>query len=790
MDMMRSFKELTAEQWALAGGKGGTLARLYQTGYAVPDGFVILPAAITGDELAPEPWAQVQAYVNRMRGGDPHVAFAVRSSALSEDSVQASFAGEFETVLNVHTDEEIRDAIRTVRQSRQSDRVQSYSQAQGIDTAHEMAVVVQRLVRADVAGVLFTADPVTGGRTCMTGNFVHGMGEQLVSGEANPQAFTLKRPRGQYEGPSEFKRFARRLYRLANHLEKELGCPQDIEWAIAKGKLWLLQSRPITTLRGHNPATGEWNDSLTGDYLWTNANFGEAFPDVMTPFTWSIAQVFLRSNGYLVEDMPFPLVGNIAGRLYMNLSVGISAIDALGLSREKVIRTGEETFGRIPPEIEIPTLPLSRLWVLGYYVPMAFLKRRQWASRRRRRVPAFIAEAPALAERLRAEIQAAQFAEYLLVLWREKLQAHLDEACQMLLAGLSEYRTLSRKLHIEFENLVGDADANALLSGVSTGTDFLASLGLLMGLAKVSRGEMSREEYLRQYGHRGPHEMELSHSRPVEDPGWIDQRLAETERDQIDVPALLAKQRQRHQTAWEHLKAKAPRKTKSYRQKLDRLALASKTREAARSEAVRFFGLFRAFALRAGELTGLRDDIFFLSLEEVLAALDGDEAASDSIPARRETHVRYSALPPYPTLIRGRFDPFQWAADPNRRSDLFDAHASTSTLASDAITGFAGAAGRVKGLVRRLDSVEEGDQLQPGEVLVTVTTNIGWTPLFPRAAAIVTDVGAPLSHAAIVARELGIPAVVGCGNATMRLHTGDRVLVDGGGGIVEILDCA
>ena len=552
----------------------------------------------------------------------------------------------------------------------------------------------------------------------------------------------------------------------------------------------LLQSRPITTLRGHNPATGEWNDSLTGDYLWTNANFGEAFPDVMTPFTWSIAQVFLRSNGYLVEDMPFPLVGNIAGRLYMNLSVGISAIDALGLPREKVIRTGEETFGRIPPEIEIPTLPLSRLWVLGYYVPMAFLKRGQWASRRRQRVPAFIAETPALAENLRAEIRAAQFSEYLLILWREKLQAHLDEACQMLLAGLSEYRTLSRKLHIEFENLVGDADANALLSGVSTGTDFLASLGLLMGLAKVSRGEMSREQYLRQYGHRGPHEMELSYPRPVEDPGWIDRQLAEAERDQIDVPALLTKQRQRHQAAWEHLKAKAPRKTKSYRRKLDRLALASKTREAVRSEAVRFFGLFRAFALRAGELTGLRDDIFLLSLEEVLAALDGDEAASDSIPARRETHARYSALPPYPTLIRGRFDPFQWAADPNRRSDLFDTHASTSTLASDTITGFAGAAGRVKGLVRRLDSVEEGDQLQPGEVLVTVTTNIGWTPLFPRAAAIVTDVGAPLSHAAIVARELGIPAVVGCSNGTMRLHTGDRVLVDGGRGIVEILDCA
>ena len=101
-----------------------------------------------------------------------------------------------------------------------------------------------------------------------------------------------------------------------------------------------------------------------------------------------------------------------------------------------------------------------------------------------------------------------------------------------------------------------------------------------------------------------------------------------------------------------------------------------------------------------------------------------------------------------------------------------------------------GAAGVVEGRARVLAAAEEGAQLQPGEILVTTVTNVGWTPLFPRAAAVVTDVGAPLSHAAIVARELGIPAVVGCGNATMRLHTGDRVRVDGGRGVVELLEAA
>lgn len=125
---------------------------------------------------------------------------------------------------------------------------------------------------------------------------------------------------------------------------------------------------------------------------------------------------------------------------------------------------------------------------------------------------------------------------------------------------------------------------------------------------------------------------------------------------------------------------------------------------------------------------------------------------------------------------------------PDRRSDIYGAHAPMAIPHSRLFAGFAGATGRVEGLVRRLDSAEEGDQLQPGEILVTTTTNVGWAPLFPRAAAIVTGVGAPLSHAAIVARELGIPAIVGFGDATMRLMTGDRARVDGGQGIVEILD--
>ena len=249
------------------------------------------------------------------------------------------------------------------------------------------------------------------------------------------------------------------------------------------------------------------------------------------------------------------------------------------------------------------------------------------------------------------------------------------------------------------------ADASALMSNLSAGAE-LASLGPVAGLARVARGEMSRETYVARYGHRGTHECELMSPRPAEDPDWLDEQLAEFARSPFDIDELLSGQRAQFDAAWQRFAA------------------------------------------------------------------------------------RYSALPPYSTIIRGRFDPVAWAADPQRRSDCYDAHAPVAAPDSDTIRGFPGAAGRVEGRVRRLDRAEEGSQLQQGEILVTTTTNVGWTPLFPRAAAIVTDVGAPLSHAAIVARELGIPAVVGCIDATMRLKTGDRVLVDGGQGIVEILEAA
>ncbi len=795
------FGELRSEHQRLAGGKGGMLAHLYQRGYPVPNGFIIMPTAFKNDELLPEAWAQVQAYLKQIRKDGDGISFAVRSSALCEDSSMASFAGQFETVLDVRTNSEVRKAIRTVRRSRHSEEVRAYKEVKGINMSDGMAVVVQQMARADISGVLFTADPVTGNRNKMTGNFIFGLGEKLVSGQAEAFTFTLQRStslwrRGGYDGPPQLKQFAGKLYKLGNRLEKELGCPQDIEWAVASGKLYVLQSRPITTLVGYNPATGEWNDSMTGDYLWSNVNFGEAISQVMTPLSWTVQQPIFESWKILPG---YKASGNIGGRPYLNLSIFASVLRAMGKNRKDTLRILEGTlYTRIPEGMEIPLIPLSMRSKIS--ILLNFIKIQMKQKRAVRELPRYLAENPGWCTRMRERIQEISKKDELKSLWHNEIRPHLAHSVWNVMGSVSHFTDYAIKLRRELAELVGPDDADRLISSVSKSSDvrggsgLLASLGPVLGIARVARGEVGRAEYMAQYGHRGPNEFELSIPRPAEDSGWLDEQLEQFKKFPVDVEALLLKKRAEFAAAWNRFQASHPRKARKMRSRIDEVAPRARLREAVRSEYVRERWVARAFALRAGELTGLGDDLFFLTIEEVLDVLSGDESAVKFIPARKETYRKYSALPAYPSIIRGRFDPFRWAADLNRRSDIYDAYVSTSSSTNESgdakrevITGSAGSAGRIEGVVRRLDRPEEGDQLQKGEILVTSQTDIAWTPLFPRAAAIVTDVGAPLSHAAVVARELGIPAVVGCGNATMRLQTGDCVLVDGGKGIVIVL---
>lgn len=536
---------------------------------------------------------------------------------------------------------------------------------------------------------------------------------------------------------------------------------------------------------GYNPVTGEWNDSLTGEFLWSNVNVSEAVPDVMTPSTWSLWWIYHYEASPFEFPGDYPFCGNICGRPYLNLSLISSLYRAIGKDVRKELQG--DMIGSAPAELDIPFIPFSPLTVIWKVLP-GMLKARLTAGRDSKQMPMFLAEIPAWCQTKRTQIQNCTDTSGLLTMWIESIKPTVVRACQMLRSVTMTMADSATKLRLDLVALVGETDANALLSNLSGASSDLESLGPLVGLARVQNGRMSHAQYMERYGHRSPHEMELFAPDSGDDPTWFEKQLADFARLAVDVDTLLTEQRGEFTSAWQRLEARFPNKRKITRRQLDIVAAAAKNREAVRSEVTRVVRLVRQFLLQVGKVTGLGDGIFFLSLDEMAALLAGDKLSVNRIPARRETYQRYSALPPYPALIIGRFDPFRWAADPNRRSDFYDARQTGATVSSSTIKGIAGAAGRVEGIVRRIDRVEDGEQIQPGEILVTTITNIGWTPLFPRLAAIVTDVGAPLSHAAIVARELGIPAVVGCGNATMLLKTGDRVRVDGGKGTVEILN--
>ncbi len=832
------------------GGKGASLARLARAGFPVPPGFdvttgayldfvergglrepmmaamsiVDVPDPVTFETASRRisalfagramPAATAAAIVSAYATLGDDVAVAVRSSATAEDLPGMSAAGQHDTYLNIRGAVSVLDAVQRCWASLWTPRAIGYRARYGhLADQVQMGVVVQQLVPAEAAGVLFTADPVGGGLDHVVLNASWGLGEAIVGGQVTPDIVVVDRAGGgimdyrvggkavmtvpaesgtrEQDTPAVLRDAAvltadecRELARIGLAIEELYGQPVDVEWARAERKLFVVQARPISGLVAAAGSGEQWNDSLDGDYLWSNGNLGEALPDVMTPATWSFIELFMPREISPPTLPGYHGWGRVGGRFYMNVSMSASLGRVAGISVRRFVRLSEPVFGKLPHAEEIPLVRLPRWRVIRLMVPV-FVTTMRRARRNHKRLPEFLAVAPGRCDELRAEIQRIDDVSALADAWVSQIQPFFMVASDMLAASGTGGARALLAVPNKLAALVGEADAATLLSGQLAGGAQLASLGLVTGLGQLARGEIDRATFARLYGHRSSHEIEVSVPRPAEDSDWIDRQLAGLKHTSRSAEDLLASQEAARRAVWDRL-SQEPRKAAAARAMVTRWAQAVRGREGARSELARAFWLLRAWLLRAGELTGHGDDLFFLSRPEILDVLRRDESPLSAVPGRKATYERYCALPPYPALIRGRFDPVRWAADPNRRADYYDER-GTITPTDDTVTGLAGASGVAEGVARVISRVEDAGQLGDGEILVTTVTNIGWTPIFPRAAAVVTDVGAPLSHTAIVARELGIPAVVGCGNATMQLHSGDRIRVDGAKGTVEVL---
>ena len=626
---------------------------------------------------------------------------------------------------------------------------------------------------------------------------------------------------------------ARQLGRLALEVESAFGPPMDIEWALSRGEPWLLQARPITTVPGAGART-EAEDVVTEDIshgkgfredkqVWTNANAGEVLPDVATPMTWSMLEpVALKLLGVGLAKVGLDLKGHvllglIAGRAYFNLNAIIAfARKAPGAGEKDLSRLfgGRHdvaaALGRIEiSDEDIPEIGFNLIRV-AFRIPGLLLEILTLSPGRVRRVLAEVDRKAARLDRVGPQEATDEdlaatvsdtldglvgFTEvYELVALSVTYQSVLYEVCRRwfgdgggglasrLLAGLGNNENANAGLDLwRMAALAGRHGQvrNAILRGGS----FAALRREAAGLTGGEEFLAAWDAFMREHGHHCRGEIEIMNPRWSEEPDHIldqvrsyvrasgnDDFLARYGRLARDREAAAAECRRR---LWNPLKRLV------FEFLLDRSRRYSPLRENIKSRVVRWFAMIRLRLMELGDrLTARgvlrhREDIFFLQVNELQAAVHGEGEGLREVASRRAEYDRNLTLDP-PAVVVGRFDP--------DRAEREEFEEGTTTL-----EGVAANPGVVTGTARVI--LRAGaDQVEPGEILVAPFTDPGWTPFFLNAAAIVMDMGGILSHGSIIAREYGIPAVVNVGPATKIIKTGQRIQVDGGRGVVRILD--
>ncbi|MBN1641118.1 MAG: phosphoenolpyruvate synthase [Anaerolineae bacterium] len=834
--VVRTFEELAMDELPLAGGKGGSLARLYQAHYPVPDGFVILPAAFAADGLAPEAWAAAWVQLDRLRAaaGD-RAAFAVRSSAMGEDSAQASFAGEFETVLNVQTDEQVREAIDVVYRSRQSERAQAYSQAKGLSAAHEIAVVVQVLVDAERSGVLFTANPVTGERDHAMISAAWGLGEAIVGGRVTPdtliaekatgrvlvrdtadkQVMTVRLESGTQERPvPEPKRRApvlsdreaAELVRLGAQIEALYGMPMDIEWAWAASQLSILQARPITALPSapaegqvpELPAPTEWA-LPKGNYIAMRNNIVELMADPLTPLFGTLGRAAVNASMRRLLDGIFgrPI---ISGELI--IQVNEYAYYNGSMSAGEIVRI---ILGSVGTMKRMFTGAVERWTEVGRPRYTGLVDR--WRATPWRTFPAteILGAVRELAEGaidahmalLSGVIPAAWISEGLFTMvYNTLIKRRDDPEARTFLMG---YDSLPIQADKSLYDLAAWARARPALAAYVCDTptpELVAQLdddGAPQGVEADDWRAWRRgvEAHLEQFGHM-IYSLDFGNPVPADDPAPLLETLRLYVRGRGTNPHV------RQQTAAEQREEATEttsKRLKGLRLRLFRRALASAQRYAPlREDGLADIGLGYPLLremlrevgdrLVAGGAIAAPGDIYWLYEGEVAGAAatcDRGEALEDlsvTVVQHRATwRAARRATPPLmlPVIKVLGVDVAELKSGQGRRRG------------GNTLKGVAASGGRVTATARVLHGPADFAQMRTGDVLVAPLTTPAWTPLFARAAAVVTDIGGPLSHGSIVAREYGIPAVLGTGAATKRLRSGQTITVDGNEGLVTVV---
>ncbi|GGR23632.1 putative phosphoenolpyruvate synthase [Streptomyces cinereoruber] len=861
---VRDLQEIDETQVALAGGKGAHLGALSRIdGVRVPAGFCVTTDAFRRvveraplldglldrlSRLGPDdreglrtlsaeicraveavavPDDVAEAITGALARSGAHDAYAVRSSATAEDLPTASFAGQQDSYLNVVGPAEVLRHVGRCWASLFTERAVAYRRHHGIDhRAVRMAVVVQRMALPDAAGVLFTADPVTGDRRTATVDAGLGLGEALVSGLVDPDVFTVRddrvvaetiavKPRalrplpggGTREEEVDARRRERpaltheqvvRLVRLGRRIEAHFGRPQDIEWCLVDDDFRIVQSRPITTLF----PVPEADD--TDPHVYVSVGHQQMMTDAMKPLGYSMWQ--------LTAMVPMHEAG---GRLFVDVTRRLASpasraalLDAVGKG-DPLIRDALETVldrGDLVPSLpdEAPAGPAP--------VPGA--------------APAPIDADPAivtaLVERSRASVAALErdvrtrsgpeLFDFLLEAFEEHRRVLADPlSFRALMAGMEATWWLNDKLLA----WLGEKNAADALT-LSAPGNVTSEMGLALldvadairphpevvaflervedddfpdGLAKLPGGAGARdavEAYLDRYGMRCVGEIDITRPRWRERPAALVPAILDNVRNFGPGAAErrfrkgLEEAREKERDVLTRLRAlpDGERKAAETKRMIDRVRTFAGYREYPKYGIVSRYAVYkRALMEEAGRLVRAgvlaeAEDVFFLTFQEFHEAVRTGRVEEGLVRRREEEFRAYCALTP-PRVLTSDGEALDGAY---RRDDVPDG----------ALAGLPVSAGTVEGRARVVLDMEDAD-LEAGDILVTAFTDPSWSPVFVGIAGLVTEVGGLMTHGAVIAREYGLPAVVGVAGATRLIEDGRRIRVHGTDGYVELL---
>lgn len=861
-------------QYAL-GGKASALYRLARSSheqFQVPEWFVVLPEAfwlcMDKDKAlqlkAATHWeetaailqhplnldviaSQVNNKVAEISASNPDgQLWAVRSSGADEDGGVHSFAGQFESFLNVDSHAVVHN-IAEVWRSGFSERVYEYRLEQGLSCVFDPpAVIVQVMVPAEQAGVAFSIDPVTECASVCVVSAVEGLGEGLVSGEKNADTYKVN-VAGEViarESALAGDNFCltdlqvNAIAELARGAAAYFERPQDIEWAWCRGQLFILQSRAITSL-------GNAADPQGAVQIWDNSNIAESYNGVTTPLTFSFArcvyeEVYMQFCSMLNvpekqirkhRDVFAQMLGLIDGRIYYNLLSWYRVLALLPGFKfnqqfmEQMMGVGESLPEDVLAGLQASSSDAGEISGLGSKVSDGLhllmtvgglILQRILLPRSIRVFNSRLARVLRMPDKPFCEQRADELVKHYRGLENELLSRWDAPLINDFLAMI--YFGVLRKLCGTWLGEKGESLANDLVGGEggmisieparmvqqmasiasenAVMTDALVN-GNLDTIASIMAGMHSfkqhYDQYLQRFGNRCMEELKLESPTLQDEPltlfrsiGALATMLRKGKDDgaahkKFDARAIAEQQMARALQGH-------PIRRFIFKRVLKQTRLYVKERENLRFERTRLFGRVREVFLEIGKrlvafnILASKRDIFYLTVEEVLGYVEGASITLD--------------LKALVALRRDEFERYQTKTPPSNRfntrgmvyvGNTFQSAGEVDSKTSDALRGLACCPGVVQGRARVILDPRNAE-IQEGEILIAARTDPGWVMLFPSAAGLLVEYGSLLSHSAIVARELGLPAVVAIPGVTRLINTGDWIEMDGSRGTVRILE--